>query len=72
MLRIADEFGGYAAEGEADDQIDVSSADMCSGSSGEPADKVARCEAAGEVDALAPRADVAEKCEQSLSQRAVT
>ena len=54
----------FVAEGEPNDQVDVSSADMCSGSIGKPADEVARCEAASEVDALAPRAHIAEECEQ--------
>ena len=37
---------------------------MCSDPSGEPADKVSRSEASGQVNALAPRAHIAEEREQ--------
>ena len=64
MRRRGVRLWNFIANGEPDDQVDVGSADMCSGSIRKLADEVARCEAASEVDALAPRSHIAEECEQ--------
>ena len=64
MRRRGVRLWNFIAKGEPDDQVNVGSADMCSDSIGQPADEVAQCEAASEVDALAPRAHIAEECEQ--------
>ncbi len=53
---------GFVTERHADNEIDIRCADVRGDSFRQLSDEVARRETAGQVDALAPRPEVAEQC----------